>query len=118
MRVGARARGPVLELGCGTGRLTLPLAKAGIDLTGLDRSTRMLACARQKLTRAISRRRQLSRTPHFVRGDIRDLPFRTQCFSMVLAPYGVLQSLLDDGDLAVVLESVHRVMAPGGTFGM
>jgi hypothetical protein len=37
---------------------------------------------------------------------------------MVLAPYGILQSLLRDGDLTATLDAVARVLAPGGTFGI
>src|SRR5947209_15424352 len=42
-RVARQARGRVLELGCGTGRVSLPLARAGVDLVGIDRSAAMLA---------------------------------------------------------------------------
>ena len=45
-RVASRANGPVLELGCGTGRVTVPLAKAGVDVIGIDRSAAMLERAR------------------------------------------------------------------------
>jgi SAM-dependent methyltransferase len=44
-----QADGPVLEVGCGTGRLLLPLIEAGIDVTGVDVSPAMLALARRKL---------------------------------------------------------------------
>jgi hypothetical protein len=53
-----------------------------------------------------------------VRGDIRDLPFGASQFSMVLAPYGVLQSLLRERDLSATLESVARILRPGGVFGI
>ena len=43
-----RARGPVLELGCGTGRVSIPIAEAGVDVTGLDVSEQMLSIAREK----------------------------------------------------------------------
>ncbi len=43
-----RAGGPVLELACGTGRLTVPLAQDGHEVVGLDASTAMLARAREK----------------------------------------------------------------------
>src|SRR3954470_8087291 len=46
-RVAREARGPVLELGCGTGRVSLPLTRAGVTLVGVDRSERMLARARR-----------------------------------------------------------------------
>ena len=44
-----RSRGPVLELGCGTGRLTVPIAQAGVQITGVDRATPMLETLRGKL---------------------------------------------------------------------
>ena len=43
-----QARGPVLELGCGTGRISLPLARAGVSLVGIDRSAPMLPRARTR----------------------------------------------------------------------
>ncbi len=111
-RVTAAAKGPVLELGCGTGRVSLPLAKAGVQLVGIDRSAPMLA-------RADRRRRGRSRAGlQLVRGDIRHLPFRKGAFDMVLAPYGILQSLTRDRDLTATLQSVAAVLRPNGLFGL
>jgi ubiquinone/menaquinone biosynthesis C-methylase UbiE len=74
----------------------------------------MLARARRRVKRG-----RLERRVRLVRGDIRDLPFDgSPGFSAVLAPYGILQSLLRERDLARTLEAVHRVLAPGGTFGL
>ncbi len=53
-----------------------------------------------------------------MRGDIRRLPFGDGAMSMVLAPYGVLQSLLSDRDLAATLTAVARVLGPGGVFAI
>jgi hypothetical protein len=53
-----------------------------------------------------------------VRGDIRALPFRRRAFAMVLAPYGILQSLIHPRDLTATLESVARVLPVGATFGI
>ena len=50
--------------------------------------------------------------------DIRHLPFPARSFSLVMAPYGILQSLLRERDLAATLEAVHRVLARGGVFGL
>jgi ubiquinone/menaquinone biosynthesis C-methylase UbiE len=107
-----QAGGPVLELGCGTGRIALPLGRAGAMVVGVDRSTAMLARARQRV-----RRSRLQQHVHLVRGDIRHLPFLTQ-FPLVMAPYGVLQSLLRERDLEATLAAVHDVLERGGTFGM
>jgi SAM-dependent methyltransferase len=112
-RVAAEARGPVLELGCGTGRVSVPLAKAGIDLVGIDRSAPML----DRLRTASARAGALGHVTA-VRGDIRALPFGPGAFSMVLAPYGILQSLLADRDLVATLAAVARVLVPGGRFGI
>jgi ubiquinone/menaquinone biosynthesis C-methylase UbiE len=115
-RVASQADGPVLELGCGTGRVSLPLAKAGVDLVGIDRSAPMLARARRRLAK--SPIRQLTNSLCFVRGDIRALPFEAGAFPMVLAPYGILQSLIRPRDLTATLRSVAQVLARGGTFGI
>jgi len=107
---------PVLELGCGTGRISLPLARAGVGLVGLDRSEPMLARARARAKRA-----KLATRVRLIRGDIRSLPFASgprSGFSMVLAPYGMLQSLLRERDLQTTLGEIKRVLRPGGTFGI
>jgi len=114
-RVAARAGGQVLELGCGTGRISIPLARSGVDLVGVDRSEPMLARARARAARIRAPR---SLIPSFVRADIRSLPFTRARFRMVLAPYGVLQSLIRERDLTDTLASVARVMPRGGTFGI
>lgn len=108
-----RANGPVLELGCGTGRISIPLARAGVSLVGVDRSEAMLARARQRV-----RRSRLTSRLQLLRADIRALPFPRDRFPLVIAPYGVLQSLLRERDLAATLESVAAVLQTGGTFGL
>ena len=105
--------GPVLELGCGTGRISIPLARAGASLVGIDRSDAMLARASQRI-----RRGRLTRHARLLRGDIRSLPFRASTFPLVIAPYGVLQSLLRERDLAATLQAVARVLKPRATFGI
>ena len=112
-RLAAAQDGPVLELGCGTGRITLPVAREGVSIVGIDRSAEMLARGRQRLRRA-----RLAAPATLVRGDIRMLPFRRRPFSLVMAPYGILQSLTREADLRATLASVHGVLTRGGTFGV
>jgi SAM-dependent methyltransferase len=112
-RLAAAAGGAVLELGCGTGRITVPVARSGVRVTGIDRSLPMLERASRKLRRAA-----LTTHALLVRGDIRQLPFRRGRFPLVMAPYGILQSLTREADLAATLSSVARVMPKGGRFGI
>ena len=114
-RLASRFDGPVLELGCGTGRVTLPVARSGVDVIGVDRSMPMLARARQRASRG---GRVRGRVPvSFVRGDIRALPFGA-VFPLVMAPYGILQSLVRESDLRATLSSVAAVLERGGTFAI
>ena len=113
-RLAAAQDGPVLELGCGTGRIAVPAARAGARIVGIDRSAEMLARARTRIARA-----RLGGRVALVRGDIRDLPFRSRVrFSAVLAAYGILQSLTRERDLARTFESVRRVLRRGGLFAI
>ena len=115
--VATRSTGPVLELGCGTGRISVPLARARVDLVGIDRSASMLSCLRASLGRTRLQAPRIGRV-RLVRGDIRALPLGDALFGAVIAPYGVLQSLLSDRDLAATLESVARTLKRGGTLGI
>ncbi|MDP6372328.1 MAG: class I SAM-dependent methyltransferase [Vicinamibacterales bacterium] len=113
-RLATRTGGPVLELGCGTGRVSLPLARTAEVVVGVDRSGEMLARARRRL-----RRSRYGSRVQLVRGDIRALPFKDPApFRLALAPYGILQSLLRDRDLEATLRSVAAVLESGGTFGI
>jgi len=111
-KIAAREAAPLLELGCGTGRLLLPLARLGRPIVGIDRSAPMLDRAAARLAR---RGRDAAR---LVRGDITTLPFASASFGLVIAPYGVLQSLLNAADLRRTLLEVARVLRRGGLVGI
>jgi SAM-dependent methyltransferase len=113
LRMTAAVRGPVLELGCGTGRVTMPLAHDGVHVVGVDRSAEMLTRARRRI-----RRQRRGTRPDLARADIRALPFAAGSFPMAVAPYGILQSLLSERDLAATLREVARVVRPDGIFGL
>lgn len=113
-RLAAAAKGPILELGCGTGRVTTPAGRATHQsLVGIDLSAPMLTRARARL-----RRSRLPRRVSLVRGDIRHLPFPPGVFDLIMAPYGVLQSLLAERDLAAALQAVRAALRPGGRLAL
>lgn len=101
-----RWSGPVLELACGTGRLTLPLAQDRDDVVGLDASPAMLAAASRK---AAAWGVQAS----FVLGDMRHFDLERR-FGLVIISCNSLGHLTDTADLRACLATVRRHMLPGG----
>src|SRR3982751_1039807 len=112
-RMAAPVKGAILELGCGTGRVAIPVAKTGATVIGIDRSESMLARGCKGV-----RRSRVGSAVQLIRGDIRYLPFADKRFPLVMAPYGILQSLLDEKVLAATLKEVNRVLTRNGTFGL
>jgi SAM-dependent methyltransferase len=112
-----------------------------VSIVGIDRSEPMLALARRRL-----RLLRTPVSASIVRGDIRQLPFAPPAvtgvktdgrdsegrasrrkssppksrggFDLVIAPYGILQSLVRERDLTETLRAVARVLPPGGMFGL
>ncbi len=101
---------PVLELGCGTGRITMALAEAGKRITGLDLSERMLERAVKK--RAAMRVEARERV-HLVQGDMTRFDLGEK-FRLVIIPFRPLQHLLEVRQQMDCLECVRRHLAPGG----
>jgi SAM-dependent methyltransferase len=105
-----RAHGPVLELGAGTGRITLALLRAGVTVTAVDRSADMLARARERaaqLPRADQARLRL------VQADLRSLQLK-QRFALILAPFNLFMHMYTRVDLERALARVHAHLQPKG----
>ncbi|HEX9347212.1 MAG TPA: class I SAM-dependent methyltransferase [Gemmatimonadales bacterium] len=104
------ARGPVLEVGCGTGRILLPIARAGGSITGLDGSPQMLERCRANL----------AAEPPAVQGRVRLVVNDMRAFdlgatySLIIAPFRVVQHLTTIDDQLQFLATVARHLAPGG----
>ena len=98
---------PILELACGTGRITLPLAEKGHRVVGLDVSRPMLDRARSKAPAGAD--------VEFVEADCRrfDLDER---FGLVFFPFNSIAHLHDRASLAACLACVRAHLAPGGRF--
>jgi SAM-dependent methyltransferase len=103
--------GPVLEMGCGTGRILLPTARAGIRVHGLDASPDMLAVLRSKLA---SEPKEVRERITLSQGDVRNAQVEGK-FTLITAPFRVAQHLLTRADQCAWLRNVKRHLAPGGT---
>jgi SAM-dependent methyltransferase len=102
-----RAGGPVLDLACGTGRIAFPLARAGFDVVGLDRSPAMLKIARAK------RRASHLGNVRFVRGNMVRFALGRR-FGFALIAYRAFQHLLTPRDQRSCLTHLRRHLRPKG----
>lgn len=101
----------VLELMCGTGRLSLPLAESGVQLTCVDVSAEMLAVLREKL----ARRPELVSNVRIVQADVRELALGRQ-FDLVLLPFQSLAELVTVADRERALTRMYEHVCDGGRF--
>jgi SAM-dependent methyltransferase len=104
------ARGPVLELGCGTGRVLLSCARAGATVWGLDASEAMLDRCRRKLA---SENDDVRNRVVLQRGDMRDFRFDVP-FQLVTIPFRPFQHLNSVAEQLACLASIHRALGDGG----
>ncbi|MET1259009.1 class I SAM-dependent methyltransferase [Flagellimonas sp. DF-77] len=98
----------ILELCCGTGRLTLPLAQKGHQIDGVDFTPSMLEQARKKASEADINIR-------FIEGDIRTLELQKQ-YDLVFIPFNSIHHMYTNTDLFEALATVAKHLKPGGRF--
>jgi SAM-dependent methyltransferase len=101
----ARIRGgPILELGCGTGKLSIPLAEAGFSVAGLDNSPALLQFAASK-----------NEDVNWIEGDMRGFDLDEK-FALIMLPSNNLGHLHTPEDFESCISSVRRHLLPGGAF--
>ena len=101
---------PVLELCCGTGRILLPLAKEGIEITGLDISEKMLDKAREKLNKESENTRK---RVTLLQGDMRNFHLKKE-FNLIFIPFNSFLVLLSIEEQNNCLRSVHKHLSSQG----
>ena len=109
-----RSGGPILELGCGTGAVLLPIARAGIDVAGVDAASPMLDRCRVKLVREPQRVR---RHVELVHADMRRFDL-DRSFTLVIVPFGGFMHLLTRDDQVACLRTVLRHLTPGARLAL
>ena len=108
------ARGPVLELGCGAGRLLIPMARTGAPATGLDLSEAMLAQCRTRLAHEPP---DVQARVHLVHGDMRDFSL-PRPYRLVTIPFLTFMHLLTVDEQLACLSAAHRHLEPGGRLAL
>lgn len=99
----------ILELGCGTGRITIPLAEEGFDVLGLDISDSMLNQAKEKY----SKTKLLKGKAEFLKSDIRYFNLEKK-YSMVIMAEDIFTDLFSLRDVEYCLSCIKQSLRPEG----
>ena len=105
-----KAGSPVLELGCGTGRILIPIAESGINIVGLDRAPNMLSIARQKVS---GLKVEIQRRIELIEGDMRNFSLH-QRFKLIMIPYRAFLHLLTPETQRQALCCIHKHLMDDG----
>lgn len=108
MRMAKQYGDSILELACGTGRISIPMAKEGYRVTGIDISDSMLAEAKRKLCEARI-------CLELIKADVRDFHLRRK-FNLAIFPANTICHLLTFQDLEACFRCVKRHLEPSGKF--
>jgi ubiquinone/menaquinone biosynthesis C-methylase UbiE len=112
--IGRRLGGPILEVGCGTGEITLALARSGVRVVGLDRSPAMLQRCQQRLASEPSAVRT---RVTLVQGAMEKLEMPAR-FAAIFVPYHALFHVLDPATLDDTLGRMLGHLHGGGTLAL
>ena len=105
-----KADGPVLEIGCGTGRITMPIAEAGVPIVGLDQAPAMLEVARRKIAGLPEETR---RRIQIVEGDMRTFSLERR-FPLAIIPYRAFLHMMTADDQRRAFTQIREHLADGG----
>ncbi|MFN8475113.1 MAG: class I SAM-dependent methyltransferase [Anaerolineae bacterium] len=110
-----RSGGPALELACGTGRVLIPVAEAGVEVVGLDISLPMLAVAQEKVSLLAP---EVQQRITLGEGDMRDFDLGAGRFALVYIPFRSFLHLLTVEDQLQALAVIRRSMRPEGRLAL
>ena len=103
--------GEVLELACGTGRVSIPIAEAGINVTGIDLSPEMLNVFQNKL----NDKPELSGKVNLIHGNIAHFELKRK-FPLIIIPFRAFLCLTDEQDIANSLACIYKHLTDDGLF--
>jgi ubiquinone/menaquinone biosynthesis C-methylase UbiE len=100
---------PVLEIGCGTGRITIPIVQVGVDIVGIDNSEGLLKEANEKVAKI----KTIAGNIELVNADMRDFSFDKK-FNLVIIPYRAFLHMHSVEDQKKTLKNIWNHLVPGG----
>lgn len=106
----AGAEGPVLEIGCGTGRIMVPIAESGVPIVGLDRAPAMLEVARHKMDALPD---ETKRRMEIVEGDMRTFSLERR-FPLAIMPYRAFLHMMSGEDQRRALTQIREHLTDRG----
>lgn len=112
LELAQQTTGEVLDLACGTGRVSIPLGQAGISVTGLDLSQEMLQRAQLK-----AEQYKISNNITLIQGDMRSFSLAKE-FPLIIIPFRSFLHLLSIHEQMKALRSIREHLAPGGRLAM
>ena len=104
------ANGKILEIGCGTGRILMPVAESGCQITGLDASEQMLARCKQKLK---DKPVDVQKRVKLAHGNMTNFDL-SEKFSLAIIPFRPFQHLIEIVDQMSCLKCIHRHLEDNG----
>jgi SAM-dependent methyltransferase len=110
VNLAGQSEGPVLELGCGTGRVLLPMLRAGAEVCGLDSSRPMLSVCVEKLAREPEAIRERA---HLMLADMRDFELARH-FNLAVIPFRGFQHLVETDDQLAALACIRDHLVGDG----
>lgn len=110
VEVAEESGGPVLEMGCGTGRILIPVARSGIEIVGIDLSRHMLQICHDRLKREPE---EVQARAQVFEADMRSFK-SDQAFSLITTPFRPFQHLITVEDQISCLECAYGHLVDGG----
>lgn len=98
----------ILDLGCGYGRIAIPLAQNGYDIDGMDITPEMI-------TSAIKNSRKAGLEMEFVVGDMRKLPFLDESYDAVICMWNTFSEITETSDQIAAVKEISRILRSGGS---
>ncbi len=108
----SRINGDILELSCGSGRITIPLAKAGHEVWGMDISNATMESFRKKIKDLPE---EAAQRIHLFHGDMTDFKINKK-YPLILIPFRSYQALIEDNQQNMCLRSVYNHLSEDGFF--